>query len=175
MNKLLLHICCAPCLIYPLKRYREIGTDLKGFFYNPNIHPLDEYRKREKTLTEYANAENLNIIYQSYDIEDYFSLYDREKDRCAICYRLRLEKTAITAKNLGYNAFSTTLLYSVRQKHELIKQIGEALGLLYNIKFFYEDFRKGWKEGIEESKRLGLYRQRYCGCIFSEKERFYRS
>jgi len=174
VTKLLLHICCAPCTIYPLKRFREQNICIRGFFYNPNIHPLDEYKKRLDALYFYANAERLEVIYEEYEIEEYFDFFDKNEDRCIGCYRLRLQKTVSTAKKLGYDTFSTTLLYSIRQKHHLIKQIGEELEKQYNIKFWYEDFRTGWKEAIKESISLNLYRQNYCGCIFSEKERFFK-
>lgn len=174
MEGLFLHICCAPCLIYPLSSLKKEGWVIKGYFYNPNIHPLDEFNKRKDTLKYYSGLEKLDIIFDDYDIELYFDRYRKDGDRCEGCYRVRLEKTAIKAKELGFHFFSTTLLYSIRQKHELIKRVGKEIEEIYNIKFYYRDFRIGWKEGIQKSKDIGLYRQNYCGCIFSHKERFYR-
>lgn len=172
MNKIFLHICCAPCLIYPLTALSEKEYIVEGFFYNPNIHPIDEYIKRRDTLLDYGIRKNIKIIVGDYDIEDYFDEYRKSVDRCFNCYKLRLEKTAEKAKELGFKIFSTTLLYSRRQKHDLIKDIGFKVAEKYNLTFYYEDFRIGWQKGIEESKKLGIYRQKYCGCIFSYKERF---
>jgi predicted adenine nucleotide alpha hydrolase (AANH) superfamily ATPase len=147
-----------------------------GFFYRHNIHPFQECLKREDTLKEYSQSINLKVIYQQeYKIEDFIqSVVFRESDRCSICYHDRLLQTAIIAKKGDFEAFSTTLLYSRFQNHERIRETGEAIATKYGIKFFYHDFREGWKSGIEASKRLNLYRQQYCGCIYSEKERYFK-
>jgi len=149
--------------------------EVMGFFYKNNIHPYLECLKREETLKEYANIENLRVIYQEgYDIEHFLrNAAFRESNRCILCYYERLQTTANMAKKGNFDFFSSTLLYSKFQKHDDIKSIGESIGNNLGIKFYYLDFRDGWKEGIEESKRLGMYRQQYCGCIFSKKERYY--
>ncbi|RLA85912.1 MAG: hypothetical protein DRG31_01755 [Deltaproteobacteria bacterium] len=172
--RVLLHICCANCLLYPLKVLRGEGMEVMGFFYNPNIHPYQEYARRRDTLKDYAERVDLKVIWRDdYQLERFLqAVAFREGNRCEICYHMRLEAAAQVAKHGKFDAFSTTLLYSKHQKFQSIVEIGESLGKLYGVRFLPRDFREGWKEGIEESKRLGLYRQQYCGCIFSEKERF---
>ncbi len=174
--KLLLHTCCAPCSIYPVKVLKEMGMDIMGFFYRYNIHPFQECIKREETLKQYSESIGMKVIYQQdYQIEKFLqSIVFREKERCRYCYYDRLKATALVAKKGKFEGFTTTLLYSKFQNHELIRQTGEALAKNYGLKFFYHDFREGWKFGIEESKRLAMYRQQYCGCIYSEKERYYK-
>jgi predicted adenine nucleotide alpha hydrolase (AANH) superfamily ATPase len=114
------------------------------------------------------------VIYQDeYTLEEFLrQMAFREEERCRICHHLRLEATAKVAKHGKFAAFTTTLLHSRHQNHELIKAIGETVGKEQGVEFLYRDFREGWKQGIEESKALGLYRQSYCGCIYSEKERY---
>ena len=176
MKKILLHICCAPCAIYPLKVLRSEGLEVMGFFYNRNIHPYEECRRREQALKAYAEAQSLRVIYQEgYDMEGFLqNVVFREKERCAYCYHDRLKATAALAKHGKFDYFTSTLLQSKFQKHDLVREIGESMGKSYGVPFYYRDFREGWKEGIETSKGLNMYRQQYCGCIYSEKERFYR-
>jgi epoxyqueuosine reductase len=173
--KLLLHICCAPCAIYPVDALRNEGISVMGFFYRHNIHPYTECMKRQDTLKQYAERINLKVIYQEgYDLEGFLrKAAFREENRCAVCYHDRMEAAAKLARHGKFDAFSTTLLYSKFQRHELIKEIGESIGKIIGIPFLYKDFRVGWKTGIEESRRFGLYRQAYCGCIYSEKERYF--
>lgn len=174
--KLLLHICCAPCSIYPIGRIRANHHDIMGFFYRSNIHPFTECLKRQQTLEAYARQIDLKLIVaQDYDLETFLqSIAFREANRCHICYHQRLQTTAKLAKRGKFDGFSTTLLYSKHQNHDAIRSIGEALAGQNGLTFYYEDFREGWKEGIDISKRLGMYRQQYCGCIYSEKERYFR-
>jgi epoxyqueuosine reductase len=174
--KILIHLCCAPCGIYPIKYLRQKGAEVMGFFYRNNIHPWSECRRREETLREYAEQINLPVIYQKgYDIESFFqNVAFRETNRCQYCYHDRLKTTALLAKRGRFDCFTSSLLYSKFQQHELIKSIGEAIGKSLGIPFYYHDFREGWKEGVDTSKQLNLYRQPYCGCIYSEKERFYK-
>lgn len=150
--------------------------DVMGFFYRHNIHPFTECQKREETLKHYSQSIGLKVIYQSdYKIEKFLqSVVFREQDRCRYCYYDRLKATALVAKKGKFQAFSTTLLYSKFQNHELIRETGEAIAKDYGLTFFYHDFREGWKSGIEESKKLNMYRQQYCGCIYSEKERYFK-
>ena len=175
--KLLLHICCAPCSIYPVEMLRGDGMEVMGFFYRNNIHPYTECLKRQETLTDYAGRIALKVIYQEgYDLEGFLQrAVFREADRCRICYHDRLRSAARIARKGKFDAFSSTLLYSKFQQHEVIRNIGESIGKSTGIPFYYQDFREGWKYGIEESKRLGLYRQSYCGCIYSEKDRYYHA
>jgi predicted adenine nucleotide alpha hydrolase (AANH) superfamily ATPase len=173
-KKVLLHICCAPCSIYVLGRLREEGADVSGYFYNPNIHPYTEFLKRSTTLTNYAGIMLLPLVVDmAYDLEDFLKgTLALGKDRCLFCYRMRLEKAVLRGAAEGVDAVTTTLLYSKHQRHEDIIAIGGELSKKHGIPFLYEDFRAGWKEGIEKSKALNMYRQPYCGCIFSEKERY---
>ncbi|MBW1940534.1 MAG: epoxyqueuosine reductase QueH [Deltaproteobacteria bacterium] len=175
--KILLHICCGPCAIYPLKVLKTKGLDVMGFYYRHNIHPFTECVKRQETLRSYAESINLPVIYQEgYDLEGFLQkMIFRESKRCSVCYHERLRSTALIAKRGKFNYFSTTLLYSKFQKHDMIRSMGESIGKSVGVPFYYHDFRKGWKEGIEESKRLEMYRQQYCGCIYSEKERFFKT
>ncbi len=172
--KILLHICCAPCAGYPVQELRAAGIQVTGFFYNHNIHPYQEYLRRLETLRRYATLVTLEVIYRDeYRLEEFLAnTASAPADRCRYCYSSRLEEAAAEAVRLGLDAFTTTLLYSRYQKHDLIREIGEQLGKKYGIPFYYKDFRRGWQEGIAISKRLELYRQQYCGCIYSEKERY---
>lgn len=151
------------------------GLDVMGFFYRHNIHPYTECLKRQETLQSYARQIDLRVIYQEgYDLENFIqNVVYREKDRCNYCYHDRLRSTALMAKRGKFDCFSSTLLYSKFQKHAVIKSMGEAIGRSVGVKFLYEDFREGWKEGVETSKNQGMYRQQYCGCIYSEKERYF--
>ncbi|HYA14349.1 MAG TPA: epoxyqueuosine reductase QueH [Syntrophales bacterium] len=170
-----MHICCAPCTIYPLEILRSDRHDLYGLFYNPNIHPYREYKKRLDTLKTYAIQVGLSVTYtEEYDMENFLrNVAFREKDRCRYCYYGRLQLAAHRAKEGGFGGFTTTLLYSKFQDHSMIKNIGESLAIEHKIKFYYQDFRLGWENGVKISKEMGLYRQQYCGCVYSEKERFY--
>jgi len=174
--KVLLHACCANCAIIPLMRLKEAGLQPTGFFFNPNIHPYQEYLRRRATMEMYAQRAGLEMIYEDhYDLEGFLrGVAFREHERCRFCYHSRLEATAQMAKKEGFDAFTTTLLYSKHQNHSLIKQMGEGLAEQFSVPFHYEDFRKWWQDGIRESKAIGLYRQQYCGCIYSEKERYWR-
>ena len=174
--KVLLHICCANCAIYPVKTIRKKGLDVMGFFYRHNIHPYTECLKRQEALQSYADRINLKMIYQEgYDLEGFIqNVVFREAERCNYCYHDRLRSTAMLAKRGKFDYFSTTLLHSKHQKHDLIRSMGESIGKSAGVEFLYQDFREGWKEGIECSKQMGLYRQQYCGCIYSEKDRFFR-
>ncbi len=173
--KILMHICCGPCTIYPLRILRKMGYDVAGHYFNPNIHPYLEYKRRADTLAAYAGENSLQVIWaEDYGMEAFFrAVAGQEEDRCRICYNLRLQETVRKAKEEGFAGFTTTLLYSKFQKHKLIQEVGERLGCESNIPFIYLDFREGWKEGVQISRELGMYRQPYCGCVYSEKERFY--
>ena len=174
--KLLLHTCCGPCTIYPLEQLREQEVDVMGFFYRHNIHPFTECLRREETLKEFSEKEDLKMIWQKgYELETFLqSVAFREKDRCRYCYHARLKAAALVAKKGKFDAFSSTLLYSKFQNHRAIVETGQALARQYGLTFFYQDFREGWRRGIEVSKARGMYRQQYCGCIYSEKDRYFQ-
>lgn len=177
MSKLLLHVCCGPCSIYPYQALKEKGFEITVFFYNPNIHPYQEYRKRLETFYQFAEQERIPTIScgEDYLPEEFLrQVVFREDKRCHFCYAIRLEEAAKIAAKGKFLYFSTTLLVSPYQNHELIKEVGEHMGRKYGVEFYYEDFRTGWKEGVEKSKELSLYRQPYCGCIYSEKDRYYK-
>lgn len=176
MAKILLHICCGPCAIYPVRRLRDQGHDVTGVYYNPNIHPLSEYLRRREALLETAEKlDGLKIIFldKEYDPRTYFrDVTNREPNRCFHCYARRLEKTRSVAKRGGFDAFSSTLLYSKFQKHEMIASLGRDTAGQGSPSFLYEDFRTGWDQGVQTSKEWGIYRQQYCGCLYSEFERY---
>ncbi len=173
--KLLLHICCANCAIFPVKTLRENNHSVTGFFYNPNIHPYTEYLKRLEAVREYAKATELDVFFQGeYGLEDFLAQVAQDPEtRCSYCYETRLRTTAEFAAANGYDAFTTSLLASPYQDHEAILAFGQELGNLFNITFLYEDFRVGWQEATQTSLAMGLYRQAYCGCIYSEKDCYY--
>jgi predicted adenine nucleotide alpha hydrolase (AANH) superfamily ATPase len=152
----------------------EAGHEVHGFFYNPNIHPLGEYNLRLESAQKLLGFLHLpGAMAEGYEVEEYFrAVTYREANRCGSCYFLRLQKAARFAVFRGFDAFTTSLLVSPYQKHDLIKQIGQAVGLECGIEFYYEDFRSGWNETRRLSREMELYRQKYCGCIYSERERF---
>ena len=173
--KILVHICCGPCAVYPVETMRQEGHELRGLYFNPNVHPYQEFIRRRDALAEWAGAIELPVIFsEDYDLEGFLrETVFRESQRCRLCYTLRLETAARIAKRGRFEAMTTTLLYSKFQKHDLVAEIGREAALRNKVDFYYRDFRTGWKEGIRRSKELGMYRQQYCGCIYSEKERFY--
>jgi hypothetical protein len=174
--KVLLHTCCGPCAIYPVEYLREKELEVWSYFYNPNIHPYTEFVRRRETLEAYAQNAGFKVILDDeYSMEEFLrAVVYREDRRCRVCYAMRLRKTARLAKDEGYDCFTTTLLVSPYQKHNLIRQAGEAAADEYGIPFYYADFRPGYQSAVAFSKKTGMYRQQYCGCIYSEKERFYR-
>ncbi len=173
---ILVHTCCGPCSVYPLGRLLSMGLDPVAYFHNPNIHPYMEFERRVEAMEAVATAFDVAVIWdrRGYGLERWLAqcYSTNRRRRCESCYRLRIEETADQALSLGAGAFTTTLLYSVYQDHDLIKAIGLDAAAKRGIEFFYEDFRKGWRQGIEESKRMGIYRQPYCGCVASEMERY---
>lgn len=171
--KILMHACCGPCLIYPAEALTELGHELTAFYYNPNIHPYSEFARRREAFHKYCVNAGLANVEEEYDYKNYLrQTIEAEDDRCAICYRMRLMKTAEAASHGGYDAFSTSLLVSPYQKHEEVKEAGEAAAAESGVTFYYEDWRDGFREGRRQAKEMGLYSQKYCGCIYSEEERF---
>lgn len=171
--KLLLHTCCAPCSVYCIKTLRSEGIEPTLYWYNPNIHPYSEYKARRDCLKEYAKIVDINLIVDdAYGLDEFCkNVIDKLDSRCEeYCYPLRLRHAFEYAKENGYDAISTTLLYSIYQKHDFIGHLMSQLAQEYGIEFVYRDFREGWREGQEEARRIGLYMQKYCGCVFSEEE-----
>lgn len=170
--KILLHTCCGPCLIYPAETLTELGHELTALYYNPNIHPYSEFARRRESFLKYCGFAGLAAVEEDYDYKNYLrQTIEAGDDRCVICYRMRLRKTAETAVRGGYEAFSTSLLVSPYQKHEELRQAGEEVAAETGVAFFYEDWRGGFREGRRKAKEMGLYLQKYCGCIYSEEER----
>ncbi len=172
--KLLMHICCSNCSIYPLETFLAKGIDIKGFWFNPNIHPYTEYSNRLDSVRRLQRFWNLDIEYTDEYHLDYFlnQIVPQGENRCEICYLIRLGKTAELAKKMNLDGFTTSLLASPYQKFDMIIKTGKDLGRKYAIQFYFEDLRKGWGISRDLSRELGLYRQKYCGCIYSEMERF---
>ena len=174
---LLLHMCCGPCSCYPVKKLREDGIEPTGYFFNPNIHPYKEWDMRLKTAKEFAEKVDMKIITdENYMLRDFLKkalmAESVENGRCRMCYTWRLEQAAKFAAENGFDSFTSTLFYSIYQQHDFMKETAEFFAEKYGVSFYYEDFRTGWQEGTDISIDLGLYRQPYCGCIFSEEERY---
>ena len=223
-NAVFVHICCGPCSIAVLEWLLKKGYAPTGFFFNPNIHPLSEYLRRQEGALAVASHFGIPLIcadalpeeQQYYPAEptpfsegatppastekdtDNTALYPvdhsldglapavdpvrwmrfmhgREYERCALCWSLRLHKTAQMAVDLGFSAFTSTLLYSRYQRHDVLREQGKALARANNLHFVYHDFREFWQRGIDRSKEMGIYRQQYCGCLYSEYARYRKS
>lgn len=174
MANLLVHTCCAPCATGCLEHWQQQGIEITLFWYNPNIHPLAEHQHRLQTLQDYARRMNLPLVaFEGYDVVDYFrAVVGHERERCGYCFRLRLSTTAAIAKLKGFDAFTTTLLISPYQDQQLLKGVGEDVAQKQGVRFAFEDLRPCYNESRRASKELDLYRQKYCGCIYSEWERF---
>ena len=171
--RILVHLCCAPCSTYGVRALREEGHDLLGFFFNPNIHPFSEYLLRKRAMEDYSGRVGLRVIWPAEEeMESFFqAVAFHEEQRCQICYKMRLSRAAEVGKAEGCDAFTTTLLISPYQKHDLLRQIGSEVEKERGINFHYADLRPGWRWSRQEARQLGLYRQTYCGCLYSEKER----
>jgi hypothetical protein len=174
-QSVLLHLCCGPCSIVPVQSLQEQGFKVVGLFYNPNIHPLQEYLRRREGVRQAAERLSIQVIFKDdeYDPGVFFrQVAFRESSRCLLCSQLRLERTLSIAKRGGFDFFSTSLLYSRQQKHDSVAGLARDMAGDGRVRFFYQDFRPGWRKGIEISQDWGLYRQQYCGCVYSEVERY---
>jgi predicted adenine nucleotide alpha hydrolase (AANH) superfamily ATPase len=171
--KLLMHICCANCCLFPVATLRDRGVDVRGYWFNPNIHPEEEYGRRLQALREIENLWELPVEYvDRYGREEFTrALQGREGTRCEGCYEMRLSETARAARRMDADAFTTSLLVSPFQRHERILEAGRRAARRHGVPFVGEDFRPGWTEGSRLSRELGLYRQNYCGCLESKAER----
>jgi len=170
-------MCCGPCSCFPVQRLRELGHELTGYFFNPNIHPYKEFRHRLETAQEFAEKVNLEIIVDdTYQLREFLTkaltAETVPNGRCQMCYTWRLRQAAKFAKANGYDAFTASLFVSPYQQHDVMKKTAEIIAIEEDISFFYEDFRPGWQTGVDLSLQMELYRQPYCGCIFSEEERY---
>jgi len=175
--KILFHICCAPCAVYPFLKLKEEFDEVMGFWYNPNIHPFLEYQRRLKAVRTWAEKQKTRIIYQDeYDLKGFLRrVVYRESERCFFCYQMRLEKTAIFARRGKFDYFGSTLLFSPHQKRDLFKEIAEAVGREYGVTPYLKSMEGGWRKSMELSRKMKLYHQEYCGCIYSEEERYRKS
>lgn len=175
--KLLMHACCAPCSVYCVQSLRKENIEPTLYWYNPNIHPYKEYESRLESFKQYAENNNLNIVVEDeYGLDEFCkNVSNKLNSRCVdYCYPIRIRKLFGYAKENGYDAVTTTLLYSIYQNHNFIKKIMEDYSKEYGIKFLYRDFRYGFWEGHDRAKAEGLYMQKYCGCVFSEEDRYVR-
>jgi predicted adenine nucleotide alpha hydrolase (AANH) superfamily ATPase len=173
--KILVHMCCGPCAITPVRSLLDAGAEVTGLYYNPNIHPLQEYLRRREGVAQVAERLGVKVIFKDdeYDPQAWFrAVTFREPNRCTLCYVMRLERTVSIARRGGFDAVTSTLLYSKFQKHDQIRSLGQDLVRGSGVAFHYEDFREGWSEGIAVSREWGIYRQQYCGCLYSEVERY---
>ena len=174
--RLLLHVCCAPCCTYPITALQD-AFDVELFFYNPNIHPEEEYKARLDEAEKYAAKTSVILHKAAYEADAWFratsGLRDEPEggDRCEICYRMRLGKTAQFAATNGFDLFATTLTISPHKDAKKINALGEMIADMYTLKFYGADFKKndGFKRSAQMSKEAGLYRQNYCGCQYSKK------
>lgn len=175
MKKVLMHTCCAPCSVYCIDALRKENIEPTLFWYNPNIHPYTEYKARRDCLKDYATKINAElIINEDYGLDEFCkNVIGDLENRCVnYCYKKRLTETVRYAAKNGYDAFTTTLLVSPYQKHEELIAVCQELAALAGIEFLYRDFRVGFREGQAKARDLGMYMQKYCGCIFSEEDRY---
>ena len=174
MESVLLHSCCAPCSVYCIDTLRGEGIEPTSLWFNPNIHPYQEYKARRDTLIDYGARVSMDVrVLDDYGLRDFVRAVASDIDhRCAHCYAIRLGTAAKYAAENGFRAFTSSLLISPYQNHELLRQVGEDMARRYGAEFLYRDFRPGFRAGQAKARELGLYMQKYCGCVFSEEERY---
>ncbi len=166
---LLVHVCCAPCAEYPIGVLQGEGIPLRGFFFNPNIHPADEFRRRKEGVRTLMAMRGIPC-----DFDDTFlqPLWEGSDNRtpgslCTECYGMRMKRVADVTCRLGLSEFTTTLLVSPYQNHDLLREVAERAAFEAGVRFHYRDFRPGFRKGQDMARQDGLYRQKYCGCIHS--------
>ena len=167
--RLLLHICCGPCSLKVIDKIKEkVDCNIQGYYYNPNIHPKEEFARRLYSTSQACANKGIALNLESeYDIKSWLEFNEKKGNRCEMCYRRRIEATAKFAAENGFTHFTTTLLVSPYQNHDLLIQICEEMAEKYGVKFYYDDFRVVYREGQKEAQSLGMYRQKYCGCVLS--------
>jgi predicted adenine nucleotide alpha hydrolase (AANH) superfamily ATPase len=170
----LVHACCAHCTAYTVEHWRKEGYEVTALWYNPNIHPFTEHNLRLEAMRSLSlNMGFPLVVVEGYDFKEYFRLVaGHEDERCGYCFEMRLDRVAKKAKELGIEAFTTSLLISPHQKHDLSREIGEKVASQNGVKFLYADLRKRYSDSRHITKPMELYRQQYCGCIYSEYERY---
>ena len=173
----LLHICCAPCANQCIEVLRTDGVEVTGFWYNPNIHPFTEYRARRDCLRAYAEEISLPLIERNdYALRPFVRAVAEDiAHRCVKCYEMRLFEAAKQAKEGGFDSFTSSLFISPYQNHELMAQVAQQAADSYGVEFLYRDFRPYFKDGQAFAREHGFYMQKYCGCVFSEEERYLKA
>ena len=172
-EKILLHMCCAPCATAVLESLRDEGYDVKGFFYNPSIHPWKEFKRRLDAVKDWAPTVNLPMVYrEEYPLEANIRMLLSAENRCLSCFSDRMEMTAERASGMDIKLFTSTLSVSPYQNHDLLKKAGETAAASSGVRFVYKDFRDNYKRSIHLSRENEMYRQAYCGCVFSERDRY---
>ena len=175
--KTLLHVCCAPCANQCVEALRQEDVEVTAFWYNPNIHPFTEYRSRRNCLREYAEKVDLPLLEKNdYALRPFVrEVAEDIAHRCVKCYEMRLFETARQAKEGGFDSFTSSLFISPYQNHELMRQVAERAARTYGVEFLYRDFRPYFRAGQEKAREMEMYIQKYCGCVFSEEERYLKA
>lgn len=172
--KLLLHACCCHCAAYTIQHWIDLGYDTTVYWYNPNIHPYTEHQERLVALRKMSEIQGFKLIENTnYDIAEFLNLTaEKQTDRCYYCFTMRLAETAKMAREMEMDVFSSSLLISPLQKHDLLPVVGKEQEQKSNVNFLYEDLRKHYSDSRRITKPLNLYAQKYCGCVLSEYERY---
>ncbi len=170
----LLHICCAPCANQCIEVLRTDKIEVTGFWFNPNIHPFTQYRESRNCLRQYAQTIDLGLIEKNdYALRPFIRAVAEDiENRCGKCYEIRLFEAAKQAKEGGFDSFTSSLFISPYQNHELMRETAERAASEFGVEFLYRDFRPYFRAGQEFAREQGFYMQKYCGCVFSEEERY---
>ena len=170
----LMHMCCAPCANQPIEVLRRDGIEVAGFWYNPNIHPFTEFRERRNCLRAYAQEIDLKLIERNdYGLRPFVRAVAEDiEHRCIHCYEMRLDETARQAAELGFDSFTSSLFISPYQNHDMMREVAQQAAARYGVEFLYRDFRPYFRDGQTFAREHGFYIQKYCGCVFSEEERY---
>ena len=174
MKNILLHCCCAPCTVSCAEPLQQEGFNVTAFWFNPNIHPFKEYEARRDCLIDYMNELNIPLkVKEDYGLREFVkNVADDIDGRCVYCYTHRLYETAKFAKENGFDGFTSTLFASLYQNHELMKAAAQRFAYEFGIEFLYRDFRPNFRQGNQKAREKGFYMQKYCGCVFSEEDRY---
>ena len=172
--RILLHTCCGPCAIVPVRELLSEGHEVELALVSPNIHPYLEFERRREAAHEVAGRLGVAVAFEDgYGLRQFLrAVVGHEDERCPICYRMRLDRAAALARKGGFDAFTTSMLVSTHQDHEAIRAAAEEAAREHGARFLYRDFRPKVMEGVRISKEWGVYRQQYCGCIYSEYDRY---
>jgi epoxyqueuosine reductase len=172
-RRLLIHACCGPCLTVVQRELRSEGFEPLIYFYNPNIHPWKERQRRLETLRDYAGEIELPLVVdEEYPLEENLAMLLEAENRCLACFADRLSETARKASEMGIPSFATTLTVSPYQDQDSILEAGRKAQEESGIEFIFRDYRDLYRESVSISREAGMYRQPYCGCIFSERDRY---